>query len=70
MSNNIKEMRAYREKMNNIILKNKDSNIKNSTSNKLIKRFLNLDSRVYENGVLDKKIKELMGLVASIVFKM
>ena len=28
-----------------------------------IKRFFNLDSKVYEEGVLSKKIKELMGLL-------
>ena len=31
-----------------------------------IKRFFALDTQAYENGALDKKTKELMGLAASI----
>lgn len=46
--------------MNSIILR---------TNNKEIKRFFALDSRVYDSGVLDKKTKELMGLVASTVLR-
>jgi AhpD family alkylhydroperoxidase len=34
-----------------------------------IKRFFNLDSIAYENGILDKKTKEMMGLVASMVLR-
>ena len=39
------------------------------TDNKNIKRFFALDNRVYENGSLDKKTKELIGLVASTVLR-
>jgi AhpD family alkylhydroperoxidase len=60
MSKNINSKRKYREKMNSIILK---------TNNKEIKRFFALDSRVYDSGALDKKTKELMGLVASTVLR-
>jgi AhpD family alkylhydroperoxidase len=34
-----------------------------------IKRFFALDSRAYEKGALDTKMKELMGLVASTVLR-
>src|ERR1700752_1187627 len=34
-----------------------------------IKRFFNLDTQAYEDGALDKKTKELMGLVASTVLR-
>lgn len=60
MSKDIKNFRKYREKMNQAIL---------DTDNKNIKRFFALDNRVYENGSLDKKTKELIGLVASIVLR-
>ena len=33
------------------------------------KRFFALDSRVYEDGTLDQKMKELLGLVASTVLR-
>jgi AhpD family alkylhydroperoxidase len=56
----IDEFNAYRTKMNARIL----------SSNHLgIKRFFNLDSMAYENGILDKKTKEMMGLVASMVLR-
>ena len=60
MPEDVENMREYREKMNNIILQNADKNIK---------RFFTQDSRVYEPGKLDKKTKELMGLVASTVLR-
>lgn len=34
-----------------------------------IKRFFALDTQAYEDGVLDKKTKEMMGLVASTVLR-
>ena len=69
MSEDIKNMREYREKMNNIIFQNADKNISHSDSRKIIKKFFALDNRTYEKGVLDKKTKELMGLVASTVLR-
>ena len=36
-----------------------------SYSDRSMKRFLSLDSAVYEEGELDRKTKELLGLVAS-----
>jgi AhpD family alkylhydroperoxidase len=60
MSKDIKNMREYRQKMNDIILNGDNQNIK---------RFFALDSRAYDPGTIDKKTKELMGLVASIVLR-
>ena len=34
-----------------------------------IKRFLNLDTRVYEEGALPVKTKEMIGLVASLILR-
>jgi AhpD family alkylhydroperoxidase len=34
-----------------------------------IKRFFNLDTKAYEDGALDARTKELMGLVASLVLR-
>ena len=34
-----------------------------------IKRFFNLDTKAYEDGALDARTKELMGLVASLVMR-
>jgi len=58
--NELEEFRCYREGMNQRIL---------SVVNLGIKRFFALDSRAYEKGALDTKIKELMGLVASTVLR-
>jgi len=38
-------------------------------SGKNVKRFFNIDMQVYMEGVLSKKVKELMGLVASLVLR-
>ena len=47
-----------------------DMNEKLLGSNHLgIKRFFALDSQAYEDGALDKRTKELLGLVASIVLR-
>ena len=56
----IDEFNAYRSKMNSRIL---------ATNHLGIKRFFNLDTAAYEDGVLDKKTKEMMGLVASMVLR-
>ena len=58
--NRIHEFNAYRSKMNDRIL---------ATNHLGIKRFFNLDSSAYEDGELDKKTKEMMGLVASMVLR-
>jgi AhpD family alkylhydroperoxidase len=60
MSNKLEEFRKYREKMNERIL---------AEDNLEIRRFFALDTRSYEAGALDKKTKELLGLVASMVLR-
>jgi AhpD family alkylhydroperoxidase len=56
----VEEFNAYRSKMNEKIL---DQN------NLVLKRFFNLDTNAYQDGALDKKTKELLGLVASMVLR-
>ena len=54
------EFDRYRSEMNEKLL----------GSNHLgIKRFFALDTQAYEDGALDKRTKELLGLVASIVLR-
>lgn len=60
MSTLVKEFNDYREKMNEVIL---------SKNNLVMKRLWNLDTNTYENGALDKKTKEMLGLVASMVLR-
>ena len=50
----------YRAEMNEKLL---------GTGHLGIKRFFALDTQAYENGALDKKTKELMGLTGSIVLR-
>jgi AhpD family alkylhydroperoxidase len=60
MSALIKEFNDYRQKMNEVIL---------SKDNLVMKRLWNLDTNTYEDGALDKKTKEMLGLVASMVLR-
>lgn len=60
MSNPVEEFNEYRSKMNDRIL---------SGNNKVIKRIFNLDTNAFMDGALDKKTKELLGLVASAVLR-
>ncbi|MEK6154882.1 carboxymuconolactone decarboxylase family protein [Flavobacteriaceae bacterium 3-367] len=60
MSDQVKEFNAYRSKMNEKLL---------ADNNKVIKRIFNLDTNAYAPGALDKKTKELLGLVASAVLR-
>jgi AhpD family alkylhydroperoxidase len=60
MAELVKEFNDYREKMNDIIL---------SKNNLVMKRLWNLDTNTYEDGALDKKTKEMLGLVASMVLR-
>ncbi len=60
MSNQVEEFNAYRERMNDKILKD---------NNKIIKRIFNLDTNAFAPGALDVKTKELLGLVASTVLR-
>ena len=58
--NSIAEFRQYRERMNRKIL---------SSGNLQIQRFFNLDTNAYRQGSLSVKVKELLGLVASLVLR-
>ena len=60
MSDIVNEFNAYRSKMNDKIL---------ADNNKVIKRIFNLDTNAFVEGTLDKKTKELLGLVASMVLR-
>ena len=54
------EFNDYRTRMNEVIL---------SKDNLVMKRLWNLDTNTYDDGALDKKTKEMLGLVASMVLR-
>jgi AhpD family alkylhydroperoxidase len=54
------EFNDYRKRMNELIL---------SKDNLVMKRLWNLDTNTYDDGALDKKTKEMLGLVASMVLR-
>jgi AhpD family alkylhydroperoxidase len=56
----VKEFNDYRRRMNEVIL---------AKNNLVMKRLWNLDTNTYEDGALDKKTKEMLGLVASMVLR-
>ena len=58
--NTLAEFRSERERLNGKILE--DGNL-------VTKRFFALDGSAYEDGALDPKTKELMGLTASMVLR-
>ena len=60
MSELVNGFNDYRERMNEVIL---DKN------NLVMKRLWNLDTNTYEAGALDKKTKEMLGLVSSMVLR-
>ena len=60
MDYSIQEFNDYRQKMNDVIL---------SKDNLVLKRLWNLDTNTYDDGALDKKTKEMLGLVASMVLR-
>ncbi|MDT0688576.1 carboxymuconolactone decarboxylase family protein [Salegentibacter sp. F188] len=60
MANKVEEFNSYREQMNDKIL---------NENNKVLKRIFNLDTNAFTEGALDKKTKELLGLVASLVLR-
>jgi AhpD family alkylhydroperoxidase len=61
MSKTIEEFRAYRRRMNDRILEQGD--------HLGIKRFFNLDTAAYRDGALPGRVKELLGLAASMVLR-
>jgi AhpD family alkylhydroperoxidase len=56
----LQEFREFRERMNERIL---------AADNLDIRRFFALDTRVYQDGALPTRTKELLGLVASLVLR-
>jgi AhpD family alkylhydroperoxidase len=60
MSPLVTEFNDYRTRMNKVIL---------SKNNLVMKRLWNLDTNTYDEGALDKKTKEMLGLVASMVLR-
>ena len=56
----VTDFNDYRARMNDKIFAQK---------NKVLNRFFNLDTNAYQDGALDKKTKELLGLVASMVLR-
>jgi len=60
--NRIEAFHAYRSRMNARILEGEKAHLG-------IKRFFNLDSNAYREGALDRRTKEMLGLVASLVLR-
>lgn len=60
MSDRLDQFEAYRSRMNDRIAE---------VDHLGIKRFFNLDTRAYDDGALDARTKELLGLVASMVLR-
>ena len=60
MADTVTEFNDDRSKMNDKIL---------ADNNKIIKRIFNLDTNAFQEGALDKKTEELLGLVASTVLR-
>ena len=56
----IEDFRSYREKMNEKLL---------SQNNKVISRIFNLDTNTFKAGALSARVKELLGLVSSMVLR-
>lgn len=56
----VQEFNEYRAKMNEVIL---------NKNNKVINRLFNLDTNTYADGALSVKVKEMLGLVASMVLR-
>jgi len=60
MSHIVEDFNSYRKRMNDRIL---------DTKNLGIKRFFNLDTAAYQDGALDRRTKEMLGLSASMVLR-
>ena len=56
----IDEFRTYREEMNERLL---------AQDNKVIKRIFNLDTNTFLDGALSARVKEMLGLVSSMVLR-
>jgi AhpD family alkylhydroperoxidase len=60
MSKLVDDFNGYRERMNEKIL---------ASGNKVIKRIYSVDALAYEEGALSSKVKEMLGLIASMVLR-
>jgi AhpD family alkylhydroperoxidase len=60
MANIIEDFNAYRSKMNDKIL---------GSNNKVMKRLYSLDTLTYQDGALNGKVKEMLGLATSMVLR-
>lgn len=60
MGKMIKEFRDYRSKMNEKIL---------GRDNKVMKRIYSIDTLTYQDGALNGKVKEMLGLATSMVLR-
>jgi len=60
MSNLVEEFNAYRSRMNEKIL---------ASDNKVMKRIYSVDTLAYQEGALSTKVKEMLGLVSSMVLR-
>ena len=60
MTDRLDKFHAYRERMNERVM---------NLDHLGLKRFFNLDTAAYRDGVLDSRTKELLGLVASTVLR-
>jgi len=58
--NQVEEFNDYRSRMNEKIL---------GADNLVLKRLFNLDTNTYQEGALSTQIKEMLGLVASMVLR-
>lgn len=58
--NQVEEFNDYRSRMNEKIL---------SADNLVLKRLFNLDTNTYQEGALSTQVKEMLGLVASMVLR-
>ena len=58
--NSVQKFNTYRQEMNDRIL---------SVDNKSLKRFFSLDHQTYDEGALSTKVKEMLGLVSSLVLR-
>ena len=60
MSKLVEEFNTYRSKMNEKIL---------ASDNKVMKRIYSVDTLAYQEGALSTKVKEMLGLVSSMVLR-
>lgn len=61
MGTKLNEFNDYREKMNQRLMA--------ADNNKILKRIYSVDTLTYEDGALDSRTKEMLGLVSSMVLR-